>query len=205
MRPGMISDFVTLADCASQNVGMVCRVLADDEKRRLHVMRREEIEQLRRERRVWAVIERQGDIGPVDVNRIEGDLRAEPGEADGRAGGGGGIASFDGLRRRGALPENGLENQETDRGEREQLSGEHGIAICEANFPGVSSRGDMQFKPRGRHPFFFSRVKISYGEQRAAIVKENPPFHATNRISWQSSCSKREADYTSARAGVARH
>ncbi len=70
MRPGMIRDLVTFADRASQDVGMVRRVLADDEKGRLHVMRREEIEQLRGEGRVRAVVECQGDIGPVDVDRI---------------------------------------------------------------------------------------------------------------------------------------
>ena len=43
----MVSDLVAFADCAFQNVRMIRRVLADDEKGRLHVMGREQVEQLR--------------------------------------------------------------------------------------------------------------------------------------------------------------
>ena len=75
VRPGMIRDFMSFADGAPQDVGMVRCVLAHDKKSRFHAMRREEIEQLRGEGRVRAVVERQGDIGSVDVDGIEGDLR----------------------------------------------------------------------------------------------------------------------------------
>ena len=47
---------------------MVRRVLADHKKRRSHLMRRKEIEQLRCERRVRAVVECQSDVGSIDVN-----------------------------------------------------------------------------------------------------------------------------------------
>ena len=68
MRPGMIRDLMTFADRAPQDAGVVRRVLADHKKRRAHLMRREEIEELRCERRVRAVIECQSDIGSIDVN-----------------------------------------------------------------------------------------------------------------------------------------
>jgi hypothetical protein len=149
---------------------MVGGVLADHEKGGFHVMRREEIEQLRRESRVRPVIERQGDVGSIDVNRIEGDLRLGwRGYDKGRRGGG--IASFDRLRRRGVLRGNFLKKQETDRGEREQLSGEHGVAKAKRKLSGVSSRGGMQFKPSAAAPLFFAPRQAIYDEQRAAFVK----------------------------------
>ena len=75
MRPGMVRDLMTFADCASQDVGVVRGVLAHDKKRCLHVMRREEIEQLWRKSLVRAVVKRQGNMASIDVNRTEGDLR----------------------------------------------------------------------------------------------------------------------------------
>ena len=75
MRPGMIADFVTFAHRALQDLRMVRRILSDDEKSRLDVMRGEEIEQFRRELLARSVVESHGDVRPVDVNGVEGDLR----------------------------------------------------------------------------------------------------------------------------------
>ena len=117
MRPGMIPNLMSFADRAPQDVGMVRRVLAHHKKRRFHMMRREEVEQLWRENLVRTIVKRQSDIGSIDVNRTEGDLRLSWRSRGGRRGRG--IASFNGLRGRGALPGNGPKNQETDRGKCE--------------------------------------------------------------------------------------
>ncbi len=45
MRPGMIRDLVTFTRGAFQDLRMIGGIFADDKKGRLHVMRREEIEQ----------------------------------------------------------------------------------------------------------------------------------------------------------------
>ena len=126
---------------------MVRRVLAHHKKCRSHMMRREEIEQLWRENLVRTVVERQGNIESVDVDRIEGDLQLS------WRGRGRGVASFNGLRQRGALPGNRLKNQETDRGEREQLSGEHGMANARAeNFPVYLAEGTCNASHQARRP-----------------------------------------------------
>ena len=55
MRPRMIRYLMTFTDRALQDARMVRRVLADHKKRRSHLMRRKEIEQLRCECRMRAV------------------------------------------------------------------------------------------------------------------------------------------------------
>ena len=153
MRPGMVRDLMAFADGALQDIGMVRRVLADDEKRRLHMMRCEEIEQLRRKSRVRAVIERQGDIRSVDMDGIESDRRLE--WRGGSLGGRSGTASFNGLRRRRVCPENGLHNQETRPRRTRAVVGRTWDGEGESGkLSGVSSRGDMQRKPR--RPFSFT-------------------------------------------------
>ena len=71
----MIRDFMSLAHGTPEDLRVVHDVLAHDEKSRFHAMRGEEIEQFRRKGRVRTVVERERDIGPLDVDGIEGDLR----------------------------------------------------------------------------------------------------------------------------------
>ena len=47
---------------------MIRGILPDDEKCRLEMARREQIEQLRRQRRIGPVIESQRDVRSIDVD-----------------------------------------------------------------------------------------------------------------------------------------
>ena len=67
----MIRNLMSFTDRTTQDVGIVRRVLAHHKKRRFHMMRREEVEQLWRESLVRAIVKSQGDIRSIDVNRIE--------------------------------------------------------------------------------------------------------------------------------------
>jgi hypothetical protein len=131
-------------------------------------MCREEIEQLWRESFVRAVVKRQCNIGPVHVNRIEGNLRLSWRHRRDRCGRG--ITSFDGARGRGTLPESALKKQETDRGEREQLSGEHGWQMRERKLPVYLAEGACN---ASRQPPFrsFTAGETICNEQGGAGLK----------------------------------
>ena len=75
MRPGMVADFVAFAHGAFQNFRMVRGILSDNEKGRLHVMRSQQIEQLRGEGGIRTIIESHGHVRSFDVDRVVGDLR----------------------------------------------------------------------------------------------------------------------------------
>ena len=179
MRPGMVSNLMTLTDGAPQNVGVVRRVLAHHKKRRFHMMRREEIEQFRRDSRVRAVVECQGNVGSVDVNRIEGDL-----QLSWRGRGGWrkrGVAFFNRPCRWGVLPEHGVKNQEVDQGAREQLSDEHEMANARAeNFPVYLAEGACNASQQA------DAILLT---EPSAIHKEWEPWRFRRQINfWQSSC-----------------
>jgi hypothetical protein len=69
----MVRDLVSFPDGPLEDIRMIRGILADDEKRGLEMPRREEIEKLRRERGIRAVIEGQRDDKPIDMDGIEGD------------------------------------------------------------------------------------------------------------------------------------
>jgi hypothetical protein len=150
MRPGMVRDLVSLARRAPENLGMVRRVLPDDKKCRFEMMSREEVEQFRSERRVGAIVEGKSDVRAFDVDGIKRDLWL------GRRGchRHNRIGARNRRGRRRALPGSDLGKNETERGIKKQPSGKHVMAKKrEQKTFGVSSRGDLQRKPR-RGPIF---------------------------------------------------
>src|SRR3977135_1974747 len=75
MRPGMVRNLVSFPDSPLENFRVIRGILADDEKRRLEMPRRQEVEQLWRQRSTGAIIESQRDERPIDMDGIEGDRR----------------------------------------------------------------------------------------------------------------------------------
>ena len=73
MRPGVIRDFMSFARLPRHNFGIFRNVLADQEKRGFNVMRGEQIQQLWRQFRARAVIERHCDVRAINVDPIESD------------------------------------------------------------------------------------------------------------------------------------
>src|SRR5712691_13529329 len=71
----MISDFVAFARGARNDIGMLDHIFANHKESRFDVIGGEEIEQLWRELRLRAVVESHGDVGAIDVDRIESDAR----------------------------------------------------------------------------------------------------------------------------------
>ena len=68
MRPAVVADFVALAHCSLQDLRVFDGVLADDKKRRVDMMRSQDIEQLRCKFCTWAVVEGHRDEGPIHMN-----------------------------------------------------------------------------------------------------------------------------------------
>ena len=60
MGEGVIADLVSLAQDAAEQRGVQLGILADDEERRRRVARVERVEDHRRPRAVWPVVEREG-------------------------------------------------------------------------------------------------------------------------------------------------
>ena len=75
VAPTVIRDFVALFDRALQDAGIALGILADDEKGRVKMVSGQDIEQLRREFVVRAVVEGHGDERTFDMNGAVSDRR----------------------------------------------------------------------------------------------------------------------------------
>ena len=73
VRPAMVADLVSFAHRSLQDLGMLNRVLANDEESRVDVMLGQDVEQLRSQFFARAVIKSHRDIRPVDMHRAVAD------------------------------------------------------------------------------------------------------------------------------------
>jgi hypothetical protein len=76
MRLRVVADLIAVARHAPQDLGVTQHGAPDDEKRRLHVLVLEHVEQLRRRLAIGPIVERQRDDMPRTVDeRAAEDLR----------------------------------------------------------------------------------------------------------------------------------
>src|SRR5215467_10894802 len=75
MRPTVARNFMAFACGSRKNLRMLSYHFAEHKEGDLHMMRSEYIEQFRRKRCAWSVVEGHGDVRTVHVHRIKGNWR----------------------------------------------------------------------------------------------------------------------------------
>jgi len=183
----MVRDLVPFPDGAFENLRMIGGILTDNEKGRLEMPGRQQVEQLRRQRRVGSVIKSQRDVRAIDVDRTEGNRwfrGCRRGLWFDRRG-----ARF--LYRNGRLRLLGkgdLVDQENDCAKDDKSRKKHENEGESENLR-LSSRADLQRKRRRGADSPTKRPK-SPGQTNVISIKvsrHNPQL-------WQLSCSKHRHD-----------